>query len=183
MGLFCSGYCGTVFNAWFDSVRPETDHVWFVTLKGETPLTWKWLITSRLPYQRMNVYWERWDDEKTDRGSLTVKLPSMEYSSAGTTGVLSQALLSSWLTGHPVPEGGKSNQDVEAVFHCIQAAANGTLPRPRHHTYSPSDGGRHRMQHFLDGLQFPLLPILGWIVVWYLLWGPRRKRTKPVIES
>lgn len=173
IGGFCSGYCGASVNAQFTSTA-SPDRMLSVSLTGDTPLTWKWLITSKWPYQQLSVSWDRWDDRGEAKGSLTVRLPSMEYSSAGTTGVLSKELLNSWLTGQPPSGNDDLDRDVETVFQYVQAAGNGTLPTPRHHTYQLPGSVRGSMQHGLTGLQLPLLPMLGWVLVWFLLLRARR---------
>ena len=177
IGGFCSGYCGASVNAEFISTA-SPDRMWFVSLTGDTPLTWKWLITSKWPYEQLAITLERWDLQGGSNETLAVKLPSMEYSSAGTTGVLTKELLNSWLTGRPVSGDGTCDEDVEVVFQYIQAAANGTLPRPRHHNYQLRGAIRGSMQHGLAGFQLPLLPMLGWFLVWSMLFrNPFRSQT------
>lgn len=175
----CGGYCGVSIQAQFHSIKPDSDRHWFVTLSGETPLAWKWLIPAKWSYEQMSLNWQSYDDNPRGSGSLKVKLPSMEYSSAGASGVLSKGLLSTWLTGQPVTKTDTCDENVEAVFQFLQAAANGTLPTPRHHTYRPPGSVQCTIQHGLLGSQFPLLPIVGWLLVWCLWFRPRLPRQDP----
>lgn len=175
----CSGYCGVSIQAQFYSNKPDSDRYWFVTLSGETPLVWKWLIPTKWSYEQMSLNWQSHDGKPRGSGSLTIKVPSMAYSSAGTSGVLPRELLSTWLTGQPLTKAGLCDEDVEAVFQFLQAAADGTLPTPRHHTYRPPGSVRGTIHHGLIGFQFPLLPIIGWLFVWYLWLRSRLGREKP----
>jgi hypothetical protein len=94
----------------------------------------------------------------------TLTLPSFAFESSQGTGVLTRPLLSEWLLG---TTNAPPNQmrGVDRIYELLQAAAEGTLPAPRHHTYYFPQPIHGSMQHFRLGLGISW-PVYIWLVIW-----------------
>ena len=135
---------------------------YWLHFRAESSPRWYWRQPSRFRYSRLEVEWR---EESTERRA-TVSLPAFTYRTDSASGPFTRDVLASWLNG------GATNkifdrQRADTIFGYFEAAAGGSLPRPRHHTYYFEQPIRVRVQHFLFGYGVGSTVYI-WFVVWLL---------------
>ena len=83
-----------------------------------------------------------------------------------------------WFVGRSMTTDDSSKAAVDEIFRYIQAAGQGAFPPARHHPHyldGPLNGVIH---HVVVGWMFPLIPILVWFGLWWVVLG--RPRTEAV---
>jgi hypothetical protein len=160
-----SGYYHGSVHARFSGTD---DDVYSFHFEGQSAPRWQWTYSTNFIYRSLQFEWHRFGAE-ADRSedSGTLRLPSLAYESSHGTGILTRALLSEWPLGTTsgTPAGARS---VDEVFGFIQAAAQGFLPAPRHHTYYFEQPVRGSIQHFRLGLGIGGLVYI-WVGIWLFL--------------
>lgn len=144
--------------------------------KGHSEARWRWTYSTNFVYRRLQYGWVRFDgrgDQLGNTGTLT--LPSFLFESSQSTGVLTRPLLSEWLldTTNGPPD---QMRGVDRIYELLQAAAEGTLPAPRHHTYGFPEPVNGSLQHFRIGLGISW-PVFVWFGIWLagvVFFGRRR---------
>jgi hypothetical protein len=149
------------------------ESVYSLRLQGTTQPEWRLGFPTNFSYRRLRLEWSRGVPEgKLSEGTSTVLLPSLAYDASGRTGVLSQATLNEWLLGHSsITATSADARGVQAIFGYIRAAAEGSLPPPRHHPYRVAEVGQALngfICHFRLGVGLPGLAYI-WFAVWLLL--------------
>lgn len=131
--------------------------------EGRKASRWYWRASTNFAYSFLDLTWEHGNE---GRGSAKVKLPSFEYRSSNTTGVLTRVILAEWLLGDSSRSASTAAlQRISAVFSLLEDAARGSLPPPRHHTYGVEEPFYLNMSHFLLGGG-----IGGYVYVWIVSW-------------
>lgn len=119
---------------------------YWMQFHAESSPRWYWRQPTNFSYTTLEVDWR---DESSDRRA-TVSLPALKYHSDGASGAFTRDVLAGWLYGASINQI-SNRQHVDAIFDYFKAAADGSLPRPRHHTYYQDQPIRARVQHFLVG--------------------------------
>lgn len=156
---------GYYYGSVHGSLSGTDDTSYSFYFKGHSEARWRWTYSTNFVYRSLQCGCVRFDgggDPSGNTGTLT--LPSFVFESSRGTGVLTRPLLSEWLLGtsNAPPD---QMRGVDRIYELLQAAAEGTLPVPRHHGYSfrePVDG---RMQHFRLGLGISW-PVFVWLGIW-----------------
>jgi nitrogen fixation-related uncharacterized protein len=144
--------------------------------KGHSEARWHWMYSTHFVYRSLRFGWFRFDERGDQLGNTgTLTLPSFAFESSQGTGVLTRPLLSEWLLG---TTNAPPNQmrGVDRIYELLQAAAEGTLPAPRHHTYYFPQPIHGSMQHFRLGLGISW-PVYVWFGIWLagvVFFGRRR---------
>ena len=131
--------------------------------KAESSPRWYWRQPTNFSYTTLEVEWRK---ETADRHA-TVSLPDFTYRTGDASAPFTRDVLAGWLFGAQT-NGIAERQHVDTVFGYFQAAADGSLPRPRHHTYYLEQPSRVRIQHFLLGYGVGSTVYI-WLAVWLLL--------------
>jgi hypothetical protein len=157
------------------NVHYDSDTAGLFQFRGHSPHRWSWRHSTNIFYTKLEINWARFDggnDNYEGRGELI--LPSMQYETTQGTGVLTRAVLAEWLAGSTNPPE-KEMKGVEAIFYYLEAAGQGTLPAPRHHSHAMLPPLIGRLQHFSTGLGVPGLVFI-WAGAWLCLvaWYGRR---------
>lgn len=155
-------YFGSV-TANFDTFG---DSIYSLRFPGETRPRWRWRYPTNFVYDRLQIEW--WGESR--EGTATVSLPSLEYRSGPSTGLMSQSTLASWLLAPTNATSTHELRNVGLIFSYIQAAGRGSLPAPSHHGHHFKEPMYGNIQHFLLGQGISGLAYL-WIIVWAILAG------------
>ncbi len=129
-------------------------------VRGETEPKWYWVRPSNFQYTRLILSWY---GTPIDNRAV-VELPSFRYQFGETEGLLTPNVLDKWF----VPESQQNAatlREAEWIYGFLQSAANGTLPRPQHHTHSFDEPVHVWLQHFCCGFGFS-----SWVYVWCIIW-------------
>jgi hypothetical protein len=154
-------YYGQV-TASFDSLDRIGGPLFTIRFRGETAKRWRWTCPTNFAYRRLELDWSGDSSE----GTATVDLPSLSYTSRGSTGVLMRALLAEWLLGRTNSTLASAEmRRVDAIFGYIEAAGRGSLPPPSHHGHSFDEPVRGHIRHFLLGYG-----VGGFVYIWLAVW-------------
>ncbi len=145
----------------FDSFE---EPLYWLHFKGRSSPGWYLRQPTNFSYTRLEV---EWADESSGRQHATVTLPAFTYRTDTARGAFTQDVLAGWLLG-TVTNRIRASQHVDTVFGYFQAAADGSLPRPRHHSYYVEQPSRVRIQHFLLGYGVGSTVYI-WLAVWLFL--------------
>jgi hypothetical protein len=154
-GLY-HGYVTVLCDSW-------DEPFYSLHIKAESSPRWYWRQPTNFSYTTIEVEWR---DEAVDRHA-TVSLHEFTYHTDGASGALTRDVLAGWLFGAATNRV-TDRHHLDAVFGCFQAAADGSLPRPRHHTYYLEQASRVRIQHFLLGYGVGSTVYI-WSAVWLFL--------------
>ena len=131
--------------------------------RSQTPCRWYWRQPTNFLYTKIEVTWSEWMGNSSANHQATVSLPDFSYESDNAGGPFTRAVLANWLYG--TTTNFQASNSVDVIFGYFEAAARGTLPPPRHHTYYFEDPIQAHFVHFLLGFG------VGWTVyVWLLVW-------------
>jgi hypothetical protein len=144
----------------FDNVA---EPMYWLHFQGRSCPRWYWKQPSNFSYSTLDVDWY----DQTARRHATVSLPAFTYRSDSASGAFTRDVLAEWLFGTATNRV-SDRQHVDAVFSYFEAAAAGSLPGPRHHTYNFEKPIRVNIQHFLLGYGVGSTAYV-WFGVWLLM--------------
>ena len=155
----------TGFYHGYVSVRCDNWDEPFYSLhfKAESSPRWYWRQPTNFSYTTLEVEWR---DESAERHA-TVNLLAFTYRTDGASGAFTRDVLAGWLFGAATSRI-TDTQHVDTVLGYFQAAAGGSLPGPRHHSYYLEKPSHVRIQHFLLGYGVGSTVYI-WLAVWLLL--------------
>ena len=148
-------YHGSV-RALFDSYD---EPFYYLQFRAETSPRWYWTQPTNFSYTTVEVEWR---DESSDRHAI-VTLPAFTYQTGDASGAFTRDVLASWLYGLTNQVSDRLHSD--AIFGCFEAAAQGSLPPPRHHPHYLEKPIRVHIQHFLLGYG-----VGSTVYIWLLVW-------------
>lgn len=175
-GLPGSGAGVGRFSYWFRYTLEPYSHeigddelIGMVTIEGTAPVRFMVDGGKSPEYREVSMEWAMFSGVHggETEGTCTVDLREKQIVSGADRHPLDQSSLHS-LFGLAVVSK-QSDQFLDDVLSKLEAAALGTIPRPRHHTYYFEEPPtRGRLQHFAHG-DAVRYPILIWVGVWLLL--------------
>ena len=171
-----TGYYGGYY---FTSIHQPDTAGYSLRITGKSGPRWHWFAPHNITYSRLQLSWYLTpvvDEDMAARPVTTdrkrsgdwwanVDLPSLNYQTESTNGLLTAAILADWLLpGEPHPLAEKERQQIEAILATIHAAGAGTLPPPDRKMHKLDDVSSARF-HTRAG---PGITFLGyaWIIVW-----------------
>lgn len=125
-----------------------------LTINGQTLPEWKVERPSNFTYSDLDFEWIEWPSEITHKGTLHLSRMTL-VTSSGTV-----KLDHDWLLQRVEDE-----YTATAYLDFLMSARDGTLPRPRHHTYYPEGMIEGRLSHFSLGFCLSR-KVLWWGVMW-----------------
>jgi hypothetical protein len=152
-------YHGSVY-AFCDS---SEELFYLLHFKAKTSPRWYWRQPTNFTYSTLEVVCRGDSSER----QATVSLPDFTYSSGGVSAPFTRDVLAGWLLGSETNQA-DARQHADALFGYFQAAADGSLPHPRHHAHRFEQPTRVRIQHFLLGYGVGSTVYI-WVAVW-LFW-------------
>lgn len=132
-------------------------------LKAETSPCWYWRQPTNFTYSTVEIVCR---GESSER-QASVSLPDFIYRSGGVSAPFTRDVLAGWLLGAETNQAA-ARQHADAIFGYFQAAADGSLPPPRHHGYRFEQPVRVHIQHFQLGYGVGSTVYI-WVAVW-LFW-------------
>ncbi len=132
-----------------------------LNFSGRSLSRWYWTRPTNFSYAKLDITWYEWGSS-TNRHA-TVSLPAFTYQMSGTNGVFTPQVLADWLYGPAYHLSGRPRAD--RIFAYFEAAANGSLPPPRHHKYSSDGPVPIHLYHSLLGFGV-CSPVYLWVTVW-----------------
>lgn len=181
-----TGYYGGYY---FTSIHQPDQGAYSPRITGKSGPRWHWFAPHNFTYSRLQLSWYltpvvyedmaarpvTTDRKKSGDWWANVDLPSLNYQTESTNGLLTAAILVDWLLpGEPQPLAEKERQQIEAILSNIHAAGSGTLPPPDRKMHKLDDVSSARF-HARAGLGITFLGY-GWIVVWLIATLKRWRR-------
>jgi hypothetical protein len=151
-GLYHGSISVTVNN-------PESVPFCLLTIRAQSSPRWYWRQPTNFAYTTLEVDWRG-----ESQGRATVSLPGFTYRSDSANGAFSHDILARWLYG-PTTNQISDTQHVGRIFQYFEAAATGSLPPPRHHTYFIKEPGYVQIHHYLLGYG-----VGSTVYVWLTAW-------------
>jgi len=180
-----TGYYGGYY---FTSIHQPDTAAYSLRIMAKSGPRWHWFDPPNFTYSRLQLSWYRsvlvhdplvmppsTNSNRPSSGWANVDMPSLNYQTESTNGVLSAEVLIDWLLPqepHPLAE--KERQQIEAILSTIHAAGSGTLPPPDRKMHKLDDVSSARF-HARAGLGITFLGY-GWIVVWLIATLKRWRR-------
>lgn len=135
-------------------------------------------------YREVQLEWWRISEHSESEGTGSLQLPSMQYVNNAGTGVLTETILAGWLLGETNNISAEERRQFETILQYLKRAGDGSLPGPRHHSYSESGPVDVRLVHGVTGVPGPLI---AWFGIWLILtlgsarwlWVGRRGAPEP----
>ncbi len=128
--------------------------------KAKTSPRWYWKQPTNFTYSTLEVVCHGDSSER----HATVSLPDFTYSSGGVSAPFTRDVLAGWLLDAETNQAA-ARLHADALFGFFQAAADGSLPPPRHHSYRFEQPTHVRIQHFQLGYGVGSTVYI-WVIVW-----------------
>jgi len=139
-----------------------------VNFKATAPATWHWTRPRSITYEQVaaKVFSEK-------ESSVQIDLLKSRWTTADQSGPLDESSLRLVLfQGQQISDTDVDlNAGIRAFMHFLDQLKDGSLPGPRHHTYTTQKPIQGSFNHFSGGSNYGLFGLFGWLLLWpvYLL--------------
>lgn len=137
-----SGFYRSSFRARFEGDS------FSLQFEGKTASHWYWVRPDNFRYEEVSVEWF----DQAQEHHASIKLPEFTYQFGNDRGVLTREVIADWTNqGYALEKERADSVAVNTLYEFLQAAAFGTLPPPRHHTYTVDEPLYLRFGHGIYG--------------------------------